>query len=493
MRFSNQQHVRNKAKDANVCIFHDCGTGKTLSALDIIVDEKAKGNSPALVVAPIRLIHDAWLADAAEFHPNLDIAAVYHKDPKKRVKMLYEEHEVQVTNPDTFKNHFADILAKGYKVFIKDEGSDLKSNVSQTTRATLAIAGFKNRKKDGKSFDHTKPIAIRHNLTATPAPNQPSEYWGQIKLCTGPGNEVFSDNFYSFRGKFFYSIDVGHNQKMWKFRKEMFLEFCHKLAEVAHVCRKQDVLDLPPQTHRIHSIPLGRQEQTIYDEFKNGLIARFTNETILATTAIVEIMKLRQVTSGFMYGQEDTHSIGLTKVNYLMELLSKTCSDQHIIWINFRREAEMLKHLPNSEILIGSIPMDRQMEIIKNFKAGNLQYIIANQASIGHGLTFVNCHRAAYTSQNYSYELMKQTRDRIHRIGQKFECFYDHLLAKKTIDEVVYKANLVKEVMVNKFLACLVDIQNGKTPDTKACDNIFTTTHMQTLKKETKKHLKGVM
>ncbi len=489
-RFDHQQHVRNKAKEGNVCIFHDCGVGKTLVALDIIADEKAKGNTPALIVCPIRLIKEAWMSDAAEFHPNLDIAPVYHKDPIKRKTMLYEDHEVQVTNPNTFKSMFNDILAKGYKVFIKDESSDLKDNTSQNTRAALAIAGFKNKKKGGIGFDHTKPVPIRHALSATPAPNQPSEYWGQIKLCTGPGNEVFSDNFYSFRGRFFYSINVGHKQKMWKFRKQMFEEFCHKLAEVAHVCRKKDVLDLPEQIFQLHEVQMDDSEQAAYDTMKNELVLRFTNETILATSALTEIMKLRQITSGFCYGENGTHRIGMSKLKYLTELLSKR-ADQQIIWINFREEAEALKWLPNSNLLIGNIPMDRQMEIIKDFKQGNLQYIIANQASISHGLTFVNCHRATYFSQNYSYELMKQSRDRIHRIGQKYECLYDYLLTRKTVDGVIYRANLVKEKMVNEFLAYLVDIQNNRKATPTFCNNIFSTTHTQILKKETMRHLRG--
>lgn len=490
-RFAQQKAVASKARDRNVCMFHDCGTGKTLSGLDIIAYEKERGNTPALIVAPIRLIQDAWLSDAKEFHPELDIAAVYHKDPKKRKKLLYEDHEVQVTNPETFKNMFSDIQAKKFKVLIKDESSDLKSNTSQNTRATLAMAGFKSRSKGGVRFDHNYTIPIRHALTATPAPNNPSEYWAQVKFVTGPGDDVFSDNFYVFRSRYFYSIDIGVNRKIWKFRKQMFGEFCYKLSEVAHVCRKSDILDLPPQTHEIHKIELDRQEQAAYDSLKKDLVLKFQNETILATTALTEIMKLRQITSGFCYGEEGTHQIGMSKLRYLTELLAHTQTEQEIIWINFKYEAEMLGQMPNSAVLAGNIPMDRQIEIIKDFKAGNIQYLVANQQSVSHGLTFINSHYASYFSQNYSYELMKQSRDRQHRIGQVHECFYRHFIAEGTIDKVIYNATLTKEKMVNEFLTCLIDIQDRKVPDTAACNDIFTLSHNDMLKKETLKHLRG--
>ena len=86
--FEHQKIVRRKATEGNVCMFHDCGAGKTLSTLDIIADEKAKGNTPALVVCPIRLIEDAWLEDAKIFHPELDIASAYHKVAKKTFRLI---------------------------------------------------------------------------------------------------------------------------------------------------------------------------------------------------------------------------------------------------------------------------------------------------------------------------------------------------------------------------------------------------------------------
>lgn len=489
--FEHQHIVREKAKDGNVCIFHDCGVGKTLLGLDIIVDEKAKGNTPALVVAPIRLITEAWIKDANDFYPDLDIAPIYHKDIKKRRKMLFEDHEVQVTNPETFKNHFDELMSKKFKVLVKDESSDLKDNKSLNTMATLAAAGFKNRRKGGRNFDASYIIPVRHPLTATPAPNNPSEFWAQVLLATGPGSIVFDDNFYVFRGRYFSAIDLGNRRKKWVFRKSMFEEFCYKLAEVAHVCRKKDVLDLPEQIHNIHEIELDKNEQRAYDTLKKDLVLRLKNDTILASTVLVELMKLRQITSGFIYGSESTHHFGMSKIMYLAELLKKNPTDQEIIWINFKEEARAMKHLPNSDMLTGDIPIDRQMEIIKDFKKGNLQYIVANQASISHGLTFVNCHRSTYFSMNYSYELMKQSRDRIHRIGQAQDCTYSYLLAKNTIDPVIRKANLVKEKMIDEFLGCLVDIQNGKQPNTKGCDSIFRKSHNDRMKQEVIRHLRA--
>ena len=63
------QHQRNavkRATEGNLALFHECGTGKTLTALKIIEHHKAMGCGPALVVCPLSIIEAAWMADAAK-------------------------------------------------------------------------------------------------------------------------------------------------------------------------------------------------------------------------------------------------------------------------------------------------------------------------------------------------------------------------------------------------------------------------------------------
>jgi SNF2 family DNA or RNA helicase len=128
-------------------------------------------------------------------------------------------------------------------------------------------------------------------------------------------------------------------------------------------------------------------------------------------------------------------------------------------------------------------------EEIAAFKAGKFQYLIANPASAGHGLTFVNAHHAISYSLNYSFELFKQGKDRIDRIGQKHQCHYDHLLGANTIDEVIYKALLSKEKDASAFLDCLVNLQNGKPADFVAGQKVFNENYSSELRRDIVKDL----
>jgi SNF2 family DNA or RNA helicase len=59
---------------------------------------------------------------------------------------------------------------------------------------------------------------------------------------------------------------------------------------------------------------------------------------------------------------------------------------------------------------------------------------------------------------NYSYELQKQSEDRIHRIGQNKKCTYYSIIAQNTVDELIHKA-VNKKADLNKTI--LEHLKNG--------------------------------
>ena len=456
--YLHQREAIKIGSEKNVALFHDCGTGKTVTALGIVQQGKARGQTPTLVVCPLSVIEAAWLNDIRRFAPYLSAVSLWSKNLAERKACLAEKHDIYIVNYDTFKNLYQDICEKGFKVLIVDESSKMKNHKSQITQALLSLAGIRFR---GSNFKTETIIPHRYVLSGTPAPNDLIEYWPQIKFITGPGNEIFNQNFYAFRGKYFYLVDIGQGRKIPKFRQYMQDEFMASMQPVTHVVRKADALDLPEQVHQIRAVELSSKEYQAYKALKKTYVLRFSGETILATTALTEIMKLRQLTSGFCYGQNGTYQTGTSKLDELKLLLSEIGNHQVIIWANFRCEIrQLLRVLPNSVALWGD-GKDRQ-ENIKKFQQGNCRYLIANPASAGHGLTFTNCSYAVYFSLNYSYELQKQSQDRIHRIGQKNKCTYYYLIAKNTVDQVIYKAVTEKEKFSNHVLRYLKGVLYDK-------------------------------
>ena len=463
-------------------LMHCCGSGKTLTSLDIAKKILKKAEHPILVVTAKKLIDNAWMEDANKFTPELDIVPLWANSVDKRKKILRQDRQVFVTNFDTVRNNWELITDRKYSALFVDESAKAKSHDSQITKCLLALSGFTYRNK----FKTKNIIPKRYPLSGIPAPNSPAEYWAQIKIVTGPGDRVFSDNYYTFRARYFSTIDLGNMQKMFKFRQARFAEFCEKLSEVVHITRKS-ALNLKPQTHLVHEVELSHAERSAYDTMKRDLVLAIDNKEIMATTALVELMKLRQIANGFCYSDEGIHRIGDSKLQAMKELIKRDGDEQSIIWINFKEEAKILSQIPNSEVISDS----KSDHLIDEFKAGKFQHIILNPQSCGHGLTMVNCHHARYNSESYSFELALQSRERIDRIGQVRACKYDYLHGKDTIDSVVHKAVQVKEKMVDSFMDYIEGIQTNQRKSSDGCKDIFSNTFNSVLKKSSMDHIRS--
>ena len=131
----------------------------------------------------------------------------------------------------------------------------------------------------------------------------------------------------------------------------------------------------------------------------------------------------------------------------LQKLLDEIGNEQVIIWANYRIEFHQIKAMLGSKCAIvnGEISANQKVENIKAFKEGKVQYLIANPASADKGLTLTNCHICIYFSLNWSYELFKQSMDRIYgdKSIQPFECLYYIMLAKGSVDIPLYREVLM--------------------------------------------------
>jgi SNF2 family DNA or RNA helicase len=228
-------------------------------------------------------------------------------------------------------------------------------------------------------------------------------------------------------------------------------ELARNMASVAHVVRKENAVDLPDQTHVLRKVYLGKEERNAYDQLKNEFVLKFADQVVLATSALVEVAKLRQLTSGFIYSNGSVFQFGKSKVTELKNLLEEIGNEQVIIWCNYKQEiTTLLTELPGSRAIWSET--DDRNETIRDFQASRFQFLIANSASCAHGITFVNCCYNVYFSLNYSYELHEQSLNRCHRIGQKRPVFYYYLLADNSIDSVIYKALGQKQDVSNHVL-----------------------------------------
>lgn len=441
--FKHQQDGVNlaMAHGGNAALFWDPGCGKTLGALTAYAQLQAKTPGlKLLVVCPLSLIHAAWGADIRKFTqftyaPWRSIVG----QPPDIVIINYESLISKKILPELRR-----FIAKHPTMCVLDESSRMKSHKSMTTKVLLSLAPF---------FRH------RIILSGTPMPNSEMELWAQMRFVNPT---IFDKSFYAFRNTHFHLERAGEimapqgrvmsrqmmreiMMKGWRYSITPFMRehLMRKVRPWSHWVKKADALDLPEQVDQVREIALSRPEQEAYRDLRNYLVTEIGGEMVAAPVALAKLMKLRQVTSGFVYNAEGKAlPVGTSKLDELADTIEQCGDQQVLIFIEFKHEIEMIRDMLTKKYGLNEVvtlysETDNREESIERFQQGKARYLIAHPKSAAHGLTFVNCSTIVFYSLDYSFENYEQARNRIHRIGQGNSCTYIHLVAKGTIDETI--------------------------------------------------------
>jgi SNF2 family DNA or RNA helicase len=412
------------------------GLGKTFASLSIYAHFKFKNDKlKAMVACPLSLIEGAWRGECEDmglkmwnlndtlFEPaEWDVVALNYESFVRSRKRL------EVLNKIVEKNELMAIL---------DESQNIKTHNSKTTKMFLSSSSH---------FKH------RICMSGTPAPLDETDYWSQIRFVNA---DVFSKNFFLFRNKYFHltngessiTLQSPRQAMEWyrrgfkyKINPKMKNEFFYLIDSVSHSANKEECLDLPEKSYVTKYCYMNDEVKTHYNMMSKLMVAIINDKQITASLALSKIMKLRQITSGFLL--DNGTSINL-KTNPKLELLKETLEEigdkQVIIWASFVHDIRMITETlgDKAECIYGDVDKEDRPAILERFRTGKTKYLVANPSTVGFGITLTNCSYSIYYSLSHEGELYFQSQDRIHRIGQASGCTYIHLIMKDTVDETI--------------------------------------------------------
>lgn len=451
-------------------LFLDTGTGKTLAAYSIIAD---KPHIKWVVVCPKSIVKTAWMEDHTRWFPHLkvlplsknikkvdylEVAVRWGMDAPALSKMtlvtlrklLLAHANIVVINPESFKTE-ALLDEFEYEGLIVDESSIMRNMKSQITVALL---------------DSAKEMRHVYLLSGKPAPNNELEYFPQM-LAVNPA--LFGGSFYKFRDRYFRTTDYfGYN---FTLKDDMKDEFARRLAKSCIFVSKKECLDLPDEMPPVvRMVEMSAAAKKYYKEMEHEHILMLDDRDVAAKTKLSSMMKLRQITSGFIIDTDDDSQVAplhRSKLEELKTVVEELGDNKAMIWINFKREATdivtMLEAIGKTVCTAYSQTKDVDQSIL-DFKSNKCQFIVAHPKTLKYGVTFTgdtmikNCTYAIYYSMSYSYEDYYQSHDRIYRKGQSEGCTYIFLVAEDTIDEDIYDAIIKKgdeaAIMENMIRRC---------------------------------------
>lgn len=444
-------------------LFHSMGLGKTRTALEIFSElRKQTPNLKLMVFCPVSLIEAAWGEDIRRFtdfkYVNLRRAL--------QVKKPVPQADIYIINFESFLSKKSDLfifsaIRSNPFMAVIDESSRMKNHKSGTTKKLLVIRHlFKNR-------------VI---LSGTPAPNDETEYWAQITFLK---DGIFHPKFYGFRNTYFHLERSGEEMPLrgqfipktammemmktgYKFAitPQNRVKLMERMKPICHYANKDTCLDLPEKTDVVRIVEMSDTQRRAYRDMKDHLVVELKNEIVTGEVALKKVMKLRQITSGFLIN-EDSEAMALdqsdTKLKELLDIIEEAGPQPIIIWCQFQYEIETICNALDRDkcALLYGKTTNKEQEI-DDFKSARKRFLIVHPQSGGHGLTFTNCALQIFYSLDYSWERYGQAHERIHRPGQTRKCTNIHLLCENSIDETIW------------------DVLKGKRDKSKILEDVLT-------------------
>ena len=420
------------------CFFFDTRTGKTPLSLSIMYDDLQRHpDHKWLVVCPLILIENAWLPDAAEFIPDIKIVNCHAPTKVKRLGLINSDAQIYVTNIEsfvTYREYFSKLKLEGCFV---DESSVMKSPKSKQSKELV---------------DFAQTVKRFYLLSGTPAPNGEYEYFMQLRAID---YFCMPSSYTKFKEYYFTNVSYNPQYEKLQLREDRRDELMSLIRKYALYVDKEDVLKTPGRTFIELNIDMPSELMQQYRTLKNKLYLEVDNKQLTAPSAAAKLNKLNQVTSGFIidtqamkenkfYGenQQEVYLLSRYRFDTLKGLLHSLGDSQVLIWANYRKEFEVISDMlgDRCKTVYGATSIDDKTRAIQDFKSGRIQYLVANPASADKGLTLTNSHICIYFSLGWSYELFKQSMERIYGdvAKQPEHCYYYVITAKGTIDEVLY-------------------------------------------------------
>ena len=439
-------------RSSGAALLMEMGTGKTLVAIAVACILYQFGLAErVLVVAPLSLL-GVWESELQRF-AGVPVNAVVLKgtlDKKKELlsQTVPDKLNVVIVNYESAWRMERELLAFDAQMIVADEGHKVKEG----------------RTKQSKALHHLGDKArYKLLLTGTLITNRELDVWSQYRFVNPT---IFSTSFYAFRGRFFDM--VGYGNHIPAFRKSKTDEFLKRLHSVAYRVTKAEALDLPDITEETRYVELETKAMKLYRELAKESYAEMERGEITASNVLTKILRLSQMTGGFV-GDDDKsmHAVSTAKMEALEDILDSVMADGKKLVIMARFVAEMdaiaalLEKRGIGYAQVRGGVKDRAEEVRRFQEDADCRVFVGQIAAAGLGLTLTAADTLCFFSMDYSMSNFTQAQARIHRIGAKDTCHYLYLIARGTIDEQVIKA-LQGKIDLAKFL--VDDYRRGNNP-----------------------------
>ena len=438
-----------------VGFFFEMGCGKTLTAIGTMGCLYNRNLiRRVLIVCPLSVV-GVWADELAKFaafpYSILILNAKLSTCAKIEALRNFKGTGLQITvinydsvilMPDTLRRWAADLI-------VADEAHKLKNGQAKVSKAM-----------------HTLATGARYRLalTGTPIPNKEVDIFSIYRFLN---QNVFGSSFYRFRSYYFYMTGYGQHEP--RLLPTMRDEFARRMHSIAYRVTKDECLDLPAITDITQKVELEPKAKKLYKTFSDECAAELERGAITAANILTKILRLSQITGGFVASDESTvmQSVSTAKLNALSDIIDSSAESgkKLVIIARFTAEinaiADLLQKKKVRYSLVNGATKDRDEQISAFQNDPEVLVFVGQIATVALGVSLTASSMMVFYSLSYNMSDYDQCRARIHRTGQKYPCTYIHLISPGTVDVRVLRA-LRNKAELSKSL--VDDFRAGSNP-----------------------------
>lgn len=396
-------------------LFMEQGTGKTIPSLMRILDLLKSGAIvDALVVAPKSAL-GAWERDIELFN-DLD-------------REILRSGITLINYDKVWRGEKKSPYYKKWGCIILDEAHAIKNRTSRRSKFLLKIATMAD---------------YRYILTGTPISNaQLENIWSLYCFLDPyiergyPYSRIFGGAYKTFQDRYCI-LNMYHKPSSYIHVKELQ----EIINTYSYRVKKADCLDLPDKLPD-EIIKVDLAEKALYKKLMST--SALLEYEILAENPLSRLVKLRQMASGHIKLENgDIIDVKTEKINILSELLDGYEDDKKIvIFAEFKYSiaqiSELLKSKKYKFVVLDGEQKDKT--IWRKFQSDpSIKIIVCQYQTASAGIDLFSSDTIIYYEPTLRSQILEQSRDRIHRTGQKNKCSYIHLLTKGTVEVDIYRA-----------------------------------------------------
>lgn len=401
-------------------IFASMSMGKTLVNLLAIEHLKHFEELRAtLIVAPILVGETVWPAEIEKWDIDLT-ATVIRGKPKERIARLRAKTDIHIINFELIPWLVQQPEFAKFRVLILDEVTRLASTGGVWHRAL---------------YNARAQFRMIIGLTGTPSAGGEENLYGIMRIIADDRVWKTKEQFLSM-----YFKDISKNKadySTWRIRDERSRKKLFKdIAKHVVSYHEKDNMDLPPYVPVDIWLELTPSMRRDYDQMEKNFFLELDETVIESVNGGVKVQKLRQLLSGFVYGEDGTaYPLDSIKMWAAREILSDM-DDTCLIGYQFTEEKKEIIEAFHAEII-----SRKNKGAVAKWNAGKLHRAAGHPKSFGHGLNMQDGgFNILWYSLPWSLEQYQQTNARLRRNGQKEPVTLIRLLFKDTIDEAVVAA-----------------------------------------------------